>query len=102
MLGIANMRLGEYENCQLGHSHESCIAPIRGKGIHTKKRGAEGAVQVYTRELELNPDQDGIKWLLNIAHMQLGTWPQKVPIFALVPEKAFESQVRVISVTMNV
>ena len=79
LLALSYLRLGEQENCVAHHAQNSCIFPITGAGIHTEKRGAEGAVREYTATLEHDPQNLLARWLLNIAYMQLGKWPQEVP-----------------------
>jgi hypothetical protein len=43
-MALTYMRLGEQENCQDRHTHESCIAPIKGTGIHLKREGSEQGI----------------------------------------------------------
>ena len=90
-LALAYLRLGEQENCIGMHNMLSCNFPLRGDGIHKKLTGAQGAVREYTKVLELNPESNLAQWLLNIAYMQLGRYPQDVPKKWLAPEKLFES-----------
>jgi tetratricopeptide (TPR) repeat protein len=66
-LALAYLRLGEQENCIGMHNALSCNFPLHGGGIHKKTRGAEGAVREYTKALELNPESNLCRWLLNIA-----------------------------------
>ncbi len=73
------------------HGQRSCIFPIKGSGIHTLPRGAEGAVREYTALLNADPHDALARWLLNVAYMQLGRYPQDVPAKWLVPEKLFNS-----------
>jgi hypothetical protein len=74
------------------HNSLSCNFPLHGGGIHQKTRGAEGAVREYTRALELNPDSNLCRWLLNIAYQQLGRYPQDVPKQWLAPPELFASE----------
>ncbi|MFT4114571.1 FG-GAP-like repeat-containing protein [Silvibacterium sp.] len=90
-LALAYLRLGEQENCLTHHAAASCIFPIRGSGVHTIRRGAEGAVREYTALLAAKPDDNLARWLLNIAYMQLGEYPAKVPHAWLIPEDRFRS-----------
>ena len=89
---IASLRLGEQENCAQMHGQRSCIFPIRGSGVHTLPRGAEGAVRELTELLERNPRDWQSQWLLNVAYMQLGRYPHSVPKRWLVPEDLFKSE----------
>ncbi len=90
-LGISYLRLGEQENCIAMHGQESCIFPLKGSGIHKLTRGAEGAVREFTAALEKNPKDLKSRWLLNIAYMALGRYPQSVPQQWLIPPSTFDS-----------
>lgn len=92
-LALAYLRLGEQENCIGMHNPVSCNFPLRGEGgVHKNTRGAEGAVREYTRVLQLNPTSDIARWLLNIAYMQLGKYPEGVPKRWLAPPDLFKSE----------
>ncbi|MFQ5600586.1 MAG: FG-GAP-like repeat-containing protein [Candidatus Krumholzibacteriia bacterium] len=95
-LGVAYMRLGETENCCQRHTSESCIVPIQGGGLHTKLEGSESAIRMFTQILSSADDPDlrtTTTWLLNIAYMTLGGYPDQVPEEYLVPTTVFESNV---------
>ncbi|MDO3626694.1 CRTAC1 family protein [Mucilaginibacter sp. BT774] len=85
-MGIAYMRLGERTNCMLNHNGSSCIFPIKDEGIHRIKTGSAKAIQVYETILNTNPDDLASRWLLNVAFMTLGTYPQAVPKEFLIPD----------------
>jgi FG-GAP-like repeat/ASPIC and UnbV len=91
-LAIAYLRLGEQENCNDMHGQKSCIFPIKGSGVHTRTRGAQGAVGELSILLKANPKDDLSRWLLNIAYMQLGQYPAQVPKQWLIPESRFVSE----------
>jgi len=91
-LAIAYLRLGEQENCNDVHMQKSCIFPIKGSGVHTRPRGAHGAIRELTILLKDNPKDDISRWLLNIAYMQLGQYPAQVPNLWLIPESRFASE----------
>lgn len=91
-LGIAYLRLGEQENCVMAHGQDSCYFPIRAGGVHAMTRGSEGAVREFTAALEKDPSDLKARWLLNIAYMTLGKYPQEVPEKWLIPEKLFASE----------
>jgi hypothetical protein len=92
LLAISYLRLGEQENCAHLHGQRSCIFPIKGSGIHSLPRGAQGAVREYTALLNQDPGNALAKWLLNVAYMQLGRYPRDVPPKWLVPERLFKSE----------
>ena len=91
-LAIAYLRLGEQENCLENHGQDSCLLPLKGSGVHTRLRGAKGAVKELTAALESDPSDLKSRWLLNIAYMQLGQYPDEVPAQWLVSPKLFESE----------
>jgi hypothetical protein len=88
-LATAYMRLGEVENCCRRHTGESCILPIQGGGLHAERRGSREAMKLFLEILENRPPvRDPIEefecektalWLLNIAAMTLGEYPDGVP-----------------------
>jgi len=92
MAAISYLRLGEQENCAHMHGQKSCLFPIKGSGVHTLPRGAEGAVRELTAMLERNPKDWESQWLLNVAYMQLGKYPRDVPKRWLVDEALFRSE----------
>ena len=87
---VAYLRLGEQENCLLNHNADSCLFPIRGGGVHIRPEGSRRAIGVLHEWLDLSPNPNAV-WLLNIAHMTLGDYPDKLPAQWLIPPKAFES-----------
>jgi hypothetical protein len=91
-LGLSYLRWGEQENCLLNHNADSCLFPLRGGGIHQRERGSRGAIPHFTAQLELFPGDLRARWLLNIAHMTLGEYPDKVPARWLIDPRYFESQ----------
>ena len=76
--GVSAMRLGENENCILCRGESSCIVPLNAAAVHTKPAGSRAAIGYFTEYLEQFPDDIGVKWLLNVAHMTLGEFPGKV------------------------
>jgi len=90
-LAIAYMRKGEQDNCIINHTNESCIIPISVKAQHVLKEGSEEAIKLINELLAHNPDDYECQYLLNIAHMTLGQYPDKVPEQFRIPEAYFES-----------
>ncbi|HEX9427517.1 MAG TPA: VCBS repeat-containing protein, partial [Candidatus Polarisedimenticolia bacterium] len=91
-LAVAELRLGETENCLTQHTTQSCLLPIRGAGIHTIQRGSRAALALLTEQLKEFPDDLQARWLYNIAAMTVGDYPEKVPAAWLIPPKIFESE----------
>ena len=46
-LGLSYLRLGEQENCIRDHNIESCLLPIRGRGVHSRQRGSRMAIEQF-------------------------------------------------------
>ena len=88
-LAIAYLRLGEQVNCIDNHEGESCIMPIVGDGIQMKTENTEKAIELYKTILKSYPNDLGSRWLLNIAYMSIGQYPDGVPKQYLV--KGLES-----------
>ena len=86
LLAITHFRHGEETNCLDGHNAESCIMPIRGAGIHRNKNNAEIAINIYNSLLEKNPKDYVYRWLINLAYMVKGDYPDKVPQRWLIPQ----------------
>ena len=91
-LGITQMRRGEVDNCIKNHNAKSCIFPISREGRHNQPTGSQLAVQHFSKYLEQKPEDLEVRWLLNIAYMTLGKYPDEVPKNYLIPPSAFESR----------
>lgn len=86
LLALAYLRLGEQENCLRNPVANICILPLKGGAQHKKQEGARGAIERYTKLLKRFPDDPGAKWLLNLAWLQVGGYPQSVPSQYLVKQ----------------
>ncbi len=91
LLAISNLRMGEIQNCINNHNEESCIFPIKGKGIHTDKRGSEASIEILEKILNVYPNDLQSRYLLNLAHMTLGTYPNGVNKKWVVSPRVFAS-----------
>jgi hypothetical protein len=94
-MAVAYMRLAETQNCVQHQGSDSCILPIRGNGIHSQQDGSRKAIEMLTIVLrtarEGTPRHIEARWLLNLAFMTIGGYPDQVPPAYLIPPKAFES-----------
>ncbi len=88
---VALLRIGEQENCLVNHSADSCLLPLLPAAFHQLPRGSRGAVAVLEEQLREHPEDLRARWLVNIAYMTLGEYPQKIPSSWLIPPKAFDS-----------
>ena len=78
-LAMAYMRLGERTNCFHNHTAESCIFPISVAGRHNDKTGSEKAIELYKQLLTDDPSDLESRWLMNVAYMTIGGYPDSVP-----------------------
>ncbi len=76
--GVAALRRGENDNCIMCRGDSSCIFPISAAAVHTNPTGSRLAIRHFMEYLDLFPDDLGVRWLLNVAHMTLGEYPSKV------------------------
>jgi hypothetical protein len=93
LLGIVALRRGEVENCVACCNEESCIFPLAAKAVHSRTSGSREAVRRFTAYLEKRPEDIGVRWLLNVAAMTLGEYPDKVPAKYLIPLDPFQSRI---------
>jgi hypothetical protein len=77
LLGVAYLRLGETRNCVARHTAQSCIFPIDGEAVH----------------VDHEPRSLAARWLLNIAYMTVGEYPEGVPDNHRIAEHRYRSQV---------
>ena len=91
-IGLAALRMGEQENCLLNHRATSCIFPIDRSATHTLQAGARRAIDAFTRRLKAEPQNLATRWLLNIAYMTVGEYPDKVPKHWLISPDVFTSE----------
>jgi len=92
VLGIAYLHKSEMDNEVYRHPGEECIFPPRA-GIRYQKVGdSEKAIEYFLKYLERKPDQLDARWLLNLAYMTLGGYPDQVPQKYLITPSTFESK----------
>lgn len=87
--GVASLRKGETDNCVLCRGESSCILPISPAAVHQNPDGSRRAIAHFKEYLRRFPDDLEAKWLLNVAHMTLGEYPEKVDLRYLVSISPF-------------
>jgi hypothetical protein len=94
-LGVAYMRMGEVQNCPVMHSADRCLLPIPQGGVHQLRDGSRHATRYFSEVLEDQATERWLKlkagWLLNIAYMALGEYPDGVPEAYRINPAVFES-----------
>lgn len=104
-LAIAHFRIAERENCIARHNEDSCLFPLKGGALHVFKDGAQRSKAVLIDLIATAPEMREAEWILNVAHMALGTYPEGVPAaHRLPPERlrAAEDLPRMIDVAPTV
>lgn len=94
LLAIAYLRLGEQQNCTGTYAASACILPLKEEAFHQLESGSRNAIAVYEQILEAYPEDYQSQWLLNLAYMTLGEYPQQVPPKWRLPEQTFQSEQR--------
>ncbi len=93
--GILELRRGEVENCLHDHNREMCLFPLSEEARHKLGDGARRAVEHFTRYLGRNPTDLEVRWLLNVAAMTVGTYPEGVPESFRIGPESFASSIDV-------
>ena len=91
-LAIASMKMGELDNCVSPDGRLICALPLDDSVVHRDEKGARDAVEYLTRLLEREPGNVRAIWLLNIANMALGSYPDSVPSEFRVPEDSLKAE----------
>ncbi len=89
---IGWMRMGELQNCCSINTPDSCLLPIKGQGLHTRREGSAKAIALFLEVLTEHPDDMEARWLLNVASMTLGQYPAGISSRYLIPPSAFASE----------
>ena len=95
LLGVAALRRGEIENCIDCSGPSSCIYPLDVAAIHRQQNGSRDAIKHFSSYLKMAPGDLRVRWLLNIAYMTLGEYPERVPGAFVIPRDAFASKLDV-------
>ena len=79
LLGVAALRRGELDNCVACVGPSSCIFPIAPEARHQFPSGSRAAIGHFQAYLKQRPEDLGVRWLLNVAAMTLGEYPDRRP-----------------------
>jgi len=91
-LVVANLRLGEEQNCLHDRNRDSCLFPIKGGGVHRNATGSRAALATLNDLLADTPEDLSSRWLLNLVHMTLGSYPEGVPAQLRLDPSLFASE----------
>lgn len=91
VLGTAYLHKSEMDNDVYRKPGDRCIFPPRPGMHYEKTASSEKAVDYLLKYLQQRPDRLDVKWLLNLAYMTMGKYPDGVPKEYLIPLSSFES-----------
>ena len=91
-LGIARLRLAEVENLVPSAHAKTCMFPMLGGAQPEQMANWEAAIRHFLKFLEQKPEDLEVRWLLNLASMALGRYPDAVPKQYRIPLAPFESK----------
>ncbi len=95
LLGIIAMRQAQADNDLKNPGPLSGIFPTSPEAVYSDPSGSREAIKRFTAYLEEWPDDLGVRWLLNLAYMTLGEYPEKVPDRYVIPLDSFRSKLDV-------
>ena len=82
-IGLAYFRLGQTQNCVTVQPPDGCILPLTGAGVFTEQDASRQAILHFAEVLRNEPAGTEqyleAQWLLNIAYMTLGRYPDWMP-----------------------
>jgi tetratricopeptide (TPR) repeat protein len=91
-LGIAYLHKSEMENGAYRNPGDRCIFPPRSSFKYQDAADSQKAIEYFLKYLEQKPDDQEVKWLLNMAYLTAGSYPASVPAKYLIPVAAFASK----------
>ncbi len=89
-LAVAYLKIGELDNRLTPAGALICTLPLDNSAVDSNTFGSGNAIKYLLELLEVEPETLRARWLLNIAHMTLGTYPTGVPTPYLVPRDALD------------
>jgi hypothetical protein len=90
-LGLTHLRIALKDNCIYCPTSDSSILPISEAGVLQKRDNAAVAAEFFRRAVGIQPDDLKSKWLMNVAAMLAGTFPDHVPQAHRLPDNAFRA-----------
>jgi tetratricopeptide (TPR) repeat protein len=91
MLAVAYLHKAGMDSDVFRHPDDRCLLPTGPGRPYAKTADVEKAVSLFTSVLQRKPEDIEVRWLLNVAYMALGTWPDAVPPKLRVEPSAFAS-----------
>ncbi|MFQ5460640.1 MAG: FG-GAP-like repeat-containing protein, partial [Anaerolineae bacterium] len=89
--GVAHMRLAAVENCVKALSTFGCLSLAGEAGAFRRTEHTVAAIRDLEAVMSDFPQNAAARWLVNLAYMELGRYPDGVPRPWLIPPEAFAS-----------
>src|SRR5262245_17948144 len=90
-LGVAYLHKSGLENGAHRAPGEICVLPLLRGRLYAKTNDSDRAIEHFLKFLNEKPDDLEVRWLLNLAYMTVGGYPEKVPPAYLIPPEASAS-----------
>ncbi len=90
-LGVAYLHKSGLANDVQRAPGEMCVFPLLPGQPYGKTEDSKKAVEHFLKFLQQKPDDLEVRWLLNLAYMTVGGYPDKVPPAYLIPPAAVAS-----------
>jgi len=90
-MGVAYLHKSEMENGVYRAPGDRCLLPMKPTSAYTNKEDSNQAIKYFLKYLEQKPDDLEVRWLLNLAYMTIGRYPDQVPAKYRISPTAFES-----------
>ena len=87
--GTAWLLEAEDRNCLLLNQAASCILPIAPEAVHQDQTAILEAIRVFDRLVAADPSDPEAVWLLNLAHMLAGSYPDSIDVERRIPAERF-------------
>lgn len=78
-LAVTALKHGELSNGTNQSAALVCVLPLTNTEGYDDSKSSKLAIEYLSRLLDMYPDDLKYRWLLNVAHMTLGTYPENVP-----------------------
>ena len=88
-LAVAYMKQGELRNCVSPEGRLVCALPLDPAHSHEDISSATKATDILESLLAHDPESVRYRWLLNVAHMALGTYPDGMPREYVISPEVF-------------
>jgi tetratricopeptide (TPR) repeat protein len=95
VLGTAHLHKAEMDSDVYRRPGEQCLFPPRPDRPPpklAKSQDVDAAIRYFSKYLAKKPDDLEVKWLLNLAYLALGQYPDGVPAEHRVPRDTFDCQ----------